>query len=220
MSRLRANAMTRVSSCLRLLAATWLVLLVGTSSGWARSWSYHYHPEEIAPTPQATPTAATLSTSVESSPAKLLKLAIVSDLAVFVENRKPQAKTAYSDHMKYVTSQLSLFDGMNTPDSLGMLASLSGYYLGAPAEKLYECLALRKGKAIEPYLDQYLHNGNSQCLHDLGPDFGKPSASLDGRALCSDTQEVEERLIDLIAKINMGRSCADSELAEIRRDGQ
>ncbi len=45
-----------------------------------------------------------------------------------------------------------------------MFASLSGHCLGAPTEKVYQCLALRKGYAFEPHLEHYLHQGNLQCI--------------------------------------------------------
>ena len=184
----------------------------------ARSWSYHYHPVPEA-TPPAAPTKAAPS-AFEPSTSKLLKRAIVSDFAVFAQDHNLQPRTGYSDHVEYVTSQLLLFDGLNSPEALSMFASLSGCYLGAPTEKLYQCLALRKGKALEPQLEHYLHDGNPECINELGQDFSKPSGSLDGYALCSTRQHQEKRLTDLIAKIDNGESCADSDLARISGSGR
>lgn len=204
--------MRLLSSAIRLLVVISFILLVAISAVLARSWSYHYRPVPEA-TPVATPTMAALTASEPS--AKLLKRAIVSDLAVFAQDHNLRPTTGYSDHLEYVTSQLLLFDGINSPEALTMFASLSGYYLGAPAEKLYQCLALRKGKTLEPLLQHYLHYGNPECITELGQDFSKPSPSLDGYALCSTTQQQEKRLTDLIARIDDGKSCADSELARI-----
>jgi len=209
--------MKLLSSAIRLLAVISIILLVAISAVLARSWSYHYHPVSEA-TPVATPTMAALTASEPS--AKLLKRAIVSDLAVFAQDHNLEPRTGYSDHMEYVASQLLLFDGMNSPEALSMFASLSDYYLGAPTEKLYQCLALRKGKALEPLLEHYLHDGNPECINELGQDFSKPSASLDGYALCSTSQQQEKRLTDLIARIDNGESCADSELAPISGSGR
>jgi len=209
--------MKLLSSAIRLLAVISIILLVAISAVLARSWSYHYHPVSEA-TPVATPTMAALTASEPS--AKLLKRAIVSDLAVFAQDHNLEPRTGYSDHMEYVASQLLLFDGMNSPEALSMFASLSDYYLGAPTEKLYQCLALRKGKALEPLLEHYLHDGNPECINELGQDFSKTSASLDGYALCSTSQQQEKRLTDLIARIDNGESCADSELAPISGSGR
>jgi hypothetical protein len=209
--------MKLLSSAIRLLVVISFILLVAISAVFARSWSYHYHPVSEA-TPVATPTAVAPNASEPS--AKLLKRAIVSDLAVFAQNHNLQPRAGYSDPMEYVTSQLLLFDGMNSPEALSMFASLSGYYLGAPPEKLYQCLALRKAKAVEPLLRHYLHYGNPECINELGQDFSKPSASLDGYALCSNSRQQEQRLTDLIARIDNGESCADSELARISGSGR
>jgi len=170
--------MRSLSSAIRLLVVISFILLAGISAVLARLWSYHFHPvPEVTPT--ATPTKAAPSAS-EASTAKLLKRAIVSDPAILAQGHNLQPRTGYSDHMEYVTSQLLLFDGMNSQEALSMFASLSGYYLGAPTEKLYRCLALRKGKALEPQLGHYLHDGNPECMNEIGQDFSKPSWLLDG----------------------------------------
>ncbi len=57
-------------------------------------------------------------------------------------------------------------------------------------------------------------------MNDLGQDFSKPSASLDGYALCSNSQQQGKRLTDLIAGVDSGESCADSELARISGSGR
>jgi hypothetical protein len=61
---------------------------------------------------------------------------------------------------------------------------MTGYYLGARDEELCDCLSLRKGKALEPYLVQALRNGNAECSQELGQCFTKPSDALRGYALC------------------------------------
>lgn len=193
------------------------LLLIETSAVLARSWSYHYHPEAAEPTAVATPATAAPGATERSAEAKLLKLAIVSDLAIYAQDQNPRSSTAYGDHMEYVVSRLSRFDSMNSPEALKVFASLSGYYLGAPAEKLYYCLALRKGKPLEPYLEHYLHNANAECLSDLGRNFTKPSAALDGYAVCRSPEQQTERLRNLIVDIDSGEYCTDSDLTGLTR---
>ena len=94
-----------------------------------------------------------------------------------------------TDHSKHVVSRLTLFDPLSSPEALGVLASLSGYYLSVRGEKVYDCLALRKGKELEPFLEQYLRNGNPECLRELGDRFATPSNALDGYALCLSDQQ-------------------------------
>jgi hypothetical protein len=201
-----------ISNTLRLWTAVAVILLAGNSVVLARSWSYHYHPVVEGPTAIATPTPIAPAAVERSAEAKLLKLAIVSDLAIYVQEQTPAAGAAYHEHMKYVTGRLSRFDTMNSPGALKVFASLNGYYLGAPAEKLYYCLALRKGKPLESYLEEYLHSPSAECLNDLGQSFTKPSAALDGYAVCRSPEQQTERMQSLIADIHSGRSCTNSEL--------
>jgi hypothetical protein len=190
-----------------------LLSLVDIGAALARSWSYHYVPRTPKPSPEAAATPA--SARVEKlSTARLLKQAIVSDLAIFTQERVG-SDMAPTDHSEYVVSRLALFDPMGSPEALGVLASLSGYYLGARGEKLYDCLALRKGKALEPLLEQYLHNGNPECLRELGQSFAKPSNAWDGYALCLTDQQQRDHLTRLIAEIDTAKPCPDSEFAPI-----
>jgi hypothetical protein len=205
--------MRLLSSSALLVVVISLILPVAISPALARSWSYHYHPTVVEPTPAPTVAQAAPAPAGELVTAKLLKRAIVADLAIYAQNQEPRSNGEYAEQMKYIVSQLSRFDQINSPAGLQVFASLSGYYLGAPGEKLYECLALRKGKAIKPQLDQYLQNGNSECLKELGQDFSRPSASLDGYAFCSTRQEQEGRLRSLIAAIDNGQPCTDVDLA-------
>ena len=191
-----------------------VILLAETSIGLARSWSYHYHPKIAEPTAVATPAKAAPNTSEQSGEAKLLKRAIVSDLAIYAQDQQLQPNGAYGDQ---IVSRLSRFDSMNSPEAFIVFASLSGYYLGTPAEKLYYCLALRKGRALEPYLEHYLHNASPECLSDLGQNFTRPSAALDGYAVCRSPEQQTQRLRNLIVDIDSGEYCTDSHLARLTR---
>jgi hypothetical protein len=206
--------MRLLSSALRFLMMMSVILLGETSAVLARSWSYHYHPKVEEPTAVATPAKAAPNTSEQSGEAKLLKRAIVSDLAIYAQDQNPQPNGAYGDQ---IVSRLSRFDSMNSSEALNVFASLSGYYLGAPAEKLYYCLALRKGKPLGPHLQQYLHNASAECLSDLGQNFTRPSAALDGYAVCRSAEQQTVRLRNLIVNIDSGESCTDSDLAGLTR---
>ncbi len=203
---------------LRLSVVMSIVALIPASAVLARSWSYHYHPEPIEPTAVATSAviAAGPATTEQFAEAKLVKLAIVTDLAIYAQDQNPRPG-AYDDHMAYVVSRLSRFDSMSSPDAFKVFASLSDYYLGAPGEKLYSCLALRKGKPLQPYLEEYFHGANAECQNDLGQSFTKPSAALDGYAICRSPSQQRERLRGLIADIDIGASCGDSDFTNLIR---
>jgi hypothetical protein len=202
-----------------LMVLFWFATL-GVSSALARAWSYHYKPTTPGPSPAASATEASIphvtpGLDEQGSTARLLKRTIVSDLAVFVEQQGGNPGKAYADHAGYLVHQLSLFDPLGSPAALEVFAGLSGYYLGARAQQLYDCLSLRKGKILEPYLQQYIHNGNGQCTQELGQSFTKPRRVPGGYALCPSGQQQTAHLRALIAEIDSGKLCSNSELTAI-----
>jgi hypothetical protein len=145
----------------------------------------------------------------------LLKRAIVSDLALLIQEQGARSDKRPADHSEYPVRQLLSFDQLSSPEALGVFAGLSGYYLGAPGEELYDCLSLRKGKALEPYFEQYLHNGNAECSQELGQSFTRPSSALGGYALCPNGQEQKAHITTLIAELDSAKTCSDSDLAAV-----
>lgn len=216
----------RSESYAKLARAATLMLMAGAlgsatvPAAFARSWSYHYKPVTPQQSPAAAATEASLAPAApvpaeQLSTARLLKRSIVSDLAVFVKEQPARSDKAYSQHSDYVVHQLALFDPLSSQEALGMFGSLSGYYLSSRGEQLYDCLALRKGKSLKPFLEQYLINGNTECSTELGQTFAKPSVALDGNALCASDQQQKVHLAILIAEIDSGTACPDSALAAL-----
>lgn len=210
----RLEAPQFVSDSVRLFVVLCLLSWIDISAALARSWSYHYVPRTPQPSPEAAATPAS-APAKQLSTARLLKRAIVSDLAIFIEEHSVDTNTAPTDHSKYVVSRLALFEPLSAPEALSVFVSLSGYYLGARGEKLYDCLALRKGKALQSFLEQYLRDGNPECLRELGQSFAKPSNALDEYALCPSDQQQRDHLTRLIAEIDTAKPCPDSEFASI-----
>jgi hypothetical protein len=193
---------------------------IGASPAFARSWSYHYQPTVPSPSPAASATEASIPQTMpqpgeQLSTARSLKRAIVSDLAVFVEEQSGRPSKAQKDHSEDLIRQLSLFDPLGSPAALGVFAGLSGYYLGARGEELYDCLSLRKGKILESYLEQYVHSGNAECAQQLGQSFTRPSDALGGYALCPAGEQQKAHLMTLIAELDSAKLCSDSDLAAL-----
>lgn len=226
MKKLRpySQGAAKAASCAGQAVALLLALVsIGAPYALARSWSYHYRPKTPQASPAASPSEAAQPTPVpaaQPSTARLLKRAIVANFALFVQEQTRRSDKAYAALSENVVRRLSLFDPLGTPEALGVLASLNGYYLGAPGEELYRCLALRKGKALEPYLEQYLHIGNPECSQELGPTFTKPSSALDGYALCPSDQQQKAHLATLIAAIYSASPCSDSEFVALSTGAQ
>jgi len=201
------------------LAVVFLFAAIDVSQAFARAWSYHYKPIAPSPSPAVSATEASIPQTIlppaeQSSTARRLKRAIVSDLAHLIEEQTAGGK-ASAGHSEYLVRQLSLFDPLGSPAALEAFAGLSGYYLGARGEELYDCLSLRKGKALKPYLEEYIHNGNAECTEELGQSFTKPSDALGGYALCPTGQQQKTHLATLIAEIDSAKTCSDSDLAAV-----
>ena len=216
-ARSRLRILKQSSPSLLRILALGLPLLIGDSSLLlARSWSYHYTPRESQPSTAASATPAE-ETPTFSTP-RLFKEAIVSDLALYAQNPRNEGSHGFDEHSQYVVSRLLPFDHMNSPEALAVLASLNSYYLGARGEQAYNCLLLRKGKQIKPYLTQNAGSPNLECSRELGAGFEQPSAALGGLALCSSAQEQSRRLSNFIYEIDSSKPCSDEELRAITQN--
>jgi hypothetical protein len=102
-----------------------------------------------------------------------------------------------------VEALIFLYDSWNSNDSLKVLASFSNYYLGEAPGALYDCVVLRKGKAIRPYLEQELRSDRGECMDEFGESR---------QSLCR-PNERKERINNLIRRIDAGERCSDAELA-------
>jgi hypothetical protein len=99
-----------------------------------------------------------------------------------------------------VLALLLLYDSWNSKESLRVLASFSDYYLGEAPGAVYDCIVLRKGKRIRPYLEQELSSPLNECRQNYP----------EGRCRSS---ERNERIRDLITRIDKGEGCSDKMLA-------
>jgi hypothetical protein len=210
----KETAISLVRTALPFLLVFWLATL-GVATAFARAWSYHYAPIAPEPSPAVSATEASIMNGASRPAAQLptallLKRAIVSDLALFIQEQNGRPDKVY----EYLVRKLSSFDRLSSPEALAVFASLSGYYLGASGEELYDCLSLRKGKALEPYLERYIH-GNAECSQELGRSFTKSSAALGGYALCPNAQQQKVHLTTLIAEIDSAKLCSNGNLAAI-----
>jgi hypothetical protein len=190
---------------------------IGASFAFARAWSYHYEPSRPEPSPPVSAAEASITQATAAaeqlSTAQLLKRTIVSDLALVVQEQGGRSDKAYAEQSNYLLRQLAFFDRLNVPGALGVFADLTGYYLGASGEELYNCLSLRKGKALKPYLEKYLRQDNAECAQGLGQSFTKASAALGGYALCPSSEQQKVHLRTLLGEINSSKNCSDSNLA-------
>jgi len=195
----------------RILALALALSVIDSPALLARSWSYHCTPREPQPSAAASATPEP-ATSRQSAAPRLFKEAIVSDLALYVQEPDNIGNQRSDEHSQYVISRLLPFDHMSAPDALTVLAGLNGYYLGLHGEQVYNCLLRRKGKQIEPYLARYVRSPNLECSLELGARFEQPSAALGGLALCPSTREQSGSLASIMYEIDLSKPCSDEEL--------
>lgn len=207
---------------LRIGVLVLLLALASSSDAWSRAWSYHYNP---APVKTSTPTPvssseATPVTAPHSSTAQLLKETIVSDLAARVRraNVAGEATSTSDTESRRIISLLATFDKMDSTDDLRVLTELSDYYLGKDAEAVYDCVLLRKGSTLTPYIKQAIDQASTDCVRKLGASFGNPSQALGGHALCVTSFERNAHLNLLAAEIDAGKSCSDGQLIALVRE--
>jgi len=62
-----------------------------------------------------------------------------------------------------------ILDEPDDPKSLGVLADLTSYQVGASGGEILRCVLLRKGPKIVPYLEERLRSDGNDCLDVLGP---------------------------------------------------
>jgi len=202
---------------LRIGLLVLLLALVSPRVAWPRAWSYHYHPEATE-TPTSTPVSsgeATPVTTPRLSTAPLLKQTIVSDLAARVSRVNAAEQAASYTERRRIVSLLATFDKMGSTDDLRVLTQLSEYYLGEDAEAVYDCILLRKGSTLTPYIRQAIAQQSTECVHELGASFEKPSQALGGHALCVTSVERSAHLNLLAAEIDSAKSCSDRQLAAL-----
>jgi hypothetical protein len=204
---------------LRLALLVVLLALVSPTVAWPRAWSYHYRPETATPSPTPTsPGEATPAAAPQVSTARLLRQTIVSDLAARVREVSAGGQAASYAESRRIISLLAAFDKMGSADDLRVLTQLSDYYLGQDAEAVYDCVLLRKGATLTPYIRQAIDHPSMDCVRELGPSFEKPSQALGGHALCVTSLERNSHLNLLATEIDSAKSCADRQLAVLVRE--
>jgi len=185
---------------------TFFLIAIFTCRVWARPWSYHYHPEPIASASPAE-TAAEVAPAVaqQRSTSYALKQAIVSDLVVGWENRRRFASATAPPDAKHLADLLKAFDTLNSGDDLQIFTTLSDYKFDSTAEAIYDCIALRKGSLLRPFLERSITEQSSDCEKELGE---RIKTTIKGSGLCATTAERIVRLKVLEVEIAAAKPCS------------
>ncbi len=95
----------------------------------------------------------------------LVKRALVEHLRL--QDRHPQLKDEHDAYWS-IASLVLLLDGRSDPLTLQTLADLTSYYWGESGGEVFQCVVLRKGKAIVPFLQRSLDAPENDCHEALG----------------------------------------------------
>ena len=152
--------------------------------------------------------------------AGILKQVVVSYLGLiaaypdlrFTSHAQREETLAGTQMDAAVSSLLFLFDSLNDPESLRVFASLESYYLGEHSAEIYNCLARRKGHALEAVFRPMLSLSKPECIAEFGYQSAEPKPSQ--IAICLTKEEAEGRIKGLIHDIDLGVGCTDEELLE------
>lgn len=136
------------------------------------------------------------STTAVSSAEDIFYELVTSTMKLRADNPSIGQSEAFSNH--YFTALRSAFIGLDRSKStraLDITARLSAYEMGASVIPLYDCLVLRKGKAIKPFLKKVEKMGEKAC-----------SPQLVGTQ-CLDRETLRTRISSLIGDIDAGTRC-------------
>lgn len=89
---------------------------------------------------------------------------VISTMRLRADNPAIGQTEAFSNH--YFAALRSAFiglDGSKSARALEFVSKLSAYEMGASVVPLYDCLVLRKGKAIKAHLKKVLSMGEKAC---------------------------------------------------------
>ena len=91
-----------------------------------------------------------------------------------------------------------LFDDQNSEAAMRKLVALGHFDFGAASSVIYECVVVRKGRAITPILEQELRKENfAPCLAAFG----------EGSSLCPSNLQTSKRLRTLLQRIEADEPC-------------
>jgi hypothetical protein len=134
----------------------------------------------------------------------LLKRAILSNAVLYAEVPAVRKAQAYQSHSLDVYNLLAQFDRLDSTASIEVLISFNSYYFGAAFGEMDECIVLRKGRPILPYLARQLASNRNECAGTLGKAHPR---------LCLSESEYRARVNMLIKYVRSGSGCSDEEMA-------
>jgi hypothetical protein len=97
-----------------------------------------------------------------------------------------------------------LFDCLDDEESLRVFANLSSYYIGEHNSEVYDCIALRKGKRLLPFLEEIAKNKCNECNEIFAKD-------LEVDTICREKSYQIGYIAGLIDRIKKAETCAELE---------
>lgn len=134
------------------------------------------------------------------SNALLIERALISNELVYQMIPALQNNETYLSHSEDVKALLLLFDNMHSKESDQILAHLGSYYFGEDAGELYECIVLRRGKDMIPYLRRELETS------DCAERFARTSPKL-----CLSSEDRRMYLGGIVKELVRGKGCSDTD---------
>lgn len=92
---------------------------------------------------------------------------------------------------------LLLFDGLNSEPAIRKFIALSHFDLGTHSSETFDCVAIRKRRAIRPIVEQELTKPTDPCT----PEFGKDNP------ICLSPEQTTSRLRSLLYMIDNKEEC-------------
>lgn len=130
----------------------------------------------------------------------LIERALVSNQMLYDALPAVRQNKTYLSHSDDVKALLVLFDNMHSDESCRILANLGGYYFGEDAGELYECVVLRKGNEMIPFLRHEI--ASSECSEKFADSHPE---------LCLNSKDRRMYLGRVLNELARGEECSDAD---------
>ena len=108
---------------------------------------------------------------------------------------------AFREHEESVMDLMMLLDGQSSRKDLKVLVDLASYYLGEGPGQTLNCLLIRKGSRVLPFVEEAIKAPTSPCRQNIGAQLWEK--------VCLESDVLKARLSAIAKAVKAGKRCTD-----------